>query len=217
MSSRRSAGRGARAVPDRRAVLRRARAGDRPGPRGRRRGGARSRRSPSTCNELLTSGARSGGGGQGADRATCRAASAASGASNCTVDAIADAARLARRPGRHARVPREAQAGLDAAWMIRRLLIANRGEIALRIIRACRELGIETVAVYSDADARAPHVRAADVAVRIGPAPAARELSEHRARSSTRRASTGADAVHPGLRLPVRERRVRATPARTPG
>ena len=56
--------------------------------------------------------------------------------------------------------------------MIRRLLIANRGEIALRIIRACAELGIESVAVYSAADAKAPHVAAADRAVAIGPAPA---------------------------------------------
>jgi len=55
---------------------------------------------------------------------------------------------------------------------ITRLLVANRGEIALRIIRACREIGIETAAVYSDADANARHVRAADFAVRIGPAPA---------------------------------------------
>ena len=66
--------------------------------------------------------------------------------------------------------------------MIRRLLIANRGEIALRIIRACRELGIESVAVYSDADARAPHVLAADRAVRIGPPRAGRELSQRRRR-----------------------------------
>src|SRR5438132_757797 len=57
--------------------------------------------------------------------------------------------------------------------MIKRLLIANRGEIALRIIRACRELGIESVAVYSEADEQAPHVAAADRAVAIGPAPAA--------------------------------------------
>ncbi len=58
------------------------------------------------------------------------------------------------------------------ALTIHRLLIANRGEIALRIIRACREMGIESVAIYSDVDARAPHVVAADRAVAIGPAPA---------------------------------------------
>ena len=55
--------------------------------------------------------------------------------------------------------------------MIKRVLIANRGEIALRIVRACRELGIESVAVYSDADTRSPHVVAADRSVPIGPAP----------------------------------------------
>jgi acetyl/propionyl-CoA carboxylase alpha subunit len=54
----------------------------------------------------------------------------------------------------------------------RRLLVANRGEIALRIFRACKDLGLETVAVYSDADRTAPHVAAADHAVRLGPAPA---------------------------------------------
>jgi acetyl/propionyl-CoA carboxylase alpha subunit len=56
--------------------------------------------------------------------------------------------------------------------VIRRLLIANRGEIALRIIRACAELGIESVAVYSAADAAALHVKAATHALPIGPAPA---------------------------------------------
>jgi acetyl-CoA carboxylase biotin carboxylase subunit len=81
--------------------------------------------------------------------------------------------------------------------MIRRLLIANRGEIAVRIIRACRELGVETVAVYSDADARAPHVAAADAAEHLGGSPATESYLDvskllHAA------AHAGADAVHPG-------------------
>ena len=81
--------------------------------------------------------------------------------------------------------------------MIKRLLIANRGEIALRIIRACRELGIETVAVHSDADAGAPHALAADRAIRIGPAPATESyLSIPKILDAAR--SSGADAVHPG-------------------
>ena len=81
--------------------------------------------------------------------------------------------------------------------MIRRLLIANRGEIALRIIRACREAAVETVAVYSDADANARHVRAADFARRIGPPPAAESYLNIAAIIDAARA-TGADAVHPG-------------------
>ena len=56
--------------------------------------------------------------------------------------------------------------------MLKRLLIANRGEIARRIIRTCRRLGVETVAVYSDADVETPFVAEADQAVRLGPAPA---------------------------------------------
>ena len=81
--------------------------------------------------------------------------------------------------------------------MIRRLLIANRGEIALRVIRACREMNIESVAVYSDADAAAPHVAAADRAVAIGPAPAAESyLSIPRLLDAAR--ASAADAVHPG-------------------
>ena len=81
--------------------------------------------------------------------------------------------------------------------MLKRLLIANRGEIAVRIMRACRELGIETVAVYSDADARAPHVLAADKAVRIGPAAPRESYLNTEAIFDAVRA-TGADAVHPG-------------------
>jgi acetyl-CoA carboxylase biotin carboxylase subunit len=81
--------------------------------------------------------------------------------------------------------------------MIRRLLIANRGEIAVRIIHACRELGIESVAVYSEADARAPHVTAADRAIAIGPAPAIQSyLSIPRVLDAAR--ACGADAIHPG-------------------
>jgi acetyl-CoA carboxylase biotin carboxylase subunit len=80
---------------------------------------------------------------------------------------------------------------------IRRLLIANRGEIAVRIIRACREARIESVAVYSDVDARAVHVREADRAVRIGPAPPAESYLSIAALIEAAR-SSGADAVHPG-------------------
>ncbi|QTG79782.1 acetyl/propionyl/methylcrotonyl-CoA carboxylase subunit alpha [Arthrobacter crystallopoietes] len=77
------------------------------------------------------------------------------------------------------------------------VLIANRGEIACRVIRTCRRLGIRTVAVYSDADAGARHVREADLAVRIGPpAPTASYLNIEAIISACRR--TGAEAVHPG-------------------
>jgi len=81
--------------------------------------------------------------------------------------------------------------------MIRRLLVANRGEIAVRIIRACRELGVETVAVASDADRGALHARLADVVVPIGPAPAVDSyLSVERLLDAA--GTSGADAVHPG-------------------
>jgi acetyl/propionyl-CoA carboxylase alpha subunit len=79
----------------------------------------------------------------------------------------------------------------------RRILIANRGEIALRIIRACRELDIQTVAVYSDADADALHVRAADESYRVGPAPAAASYLVADAIIAAAIAS-GAEAIHPG-------------------
>ena len=81
--------------------------------------------------------------------------------------------------------------------VIKRLLIANRGEIALRIIRACRELHVETVAVFSDADAKAPHVAAADRAVALGPAEAsASYLSIPKLVAAAQ--AQRADAVHPG-------------------
>jgi acetyl-CoA carboxylase biotin carboxylase subunit len=80
---------------------------------------------------------------------------------------------------------------------MRRVLIANRGEIAVRIIRACREAGLESVAVYSDADATARHVMLADRACRIGPAPAAESYLNIPALLAAAK-SSGADAVHPG-------------------
>ena len=77
-------------------------------------------------------------------------------------------------------------------------MIANRGEIAVRIIRACREMGIETVAVYSEADAEALHTKLADEAVCIGPAPSSQSyLSMENIISAT--VVSGADAIHPGF------------------
>ncbi len=81
--------------------------------------------------------------------------------------------------------------------MFGKVLIANRGEIALRVVRACQELDVRSVAVYSEADARAPHVREADEAVCIGPPPSAESyLLGDRLIEVAKQ--TGADAIHPG-------------------
>ena len=81
--------------------------------------------------------------------------------------------------------------------MLKKLLIANRGEIAVRVIRAARDLGIRTVAVHSDADAEALHVLIADEAVNIGP-PAAKKSYLNVEAILKAAADTGCDAVHPG-------------------
>lgn len=81
--------------------------------------------------------------------------------------------------------------------MFKRILIANRGEIAVRIIRACRDMGIETVAVYSEPDAGAMHVALADMAVPVGAAPPADSYLRIDKLLDAARA-TGAEAIHPG-------------------
>ena len=81
--------------------------------------------------------------------------------------------------------------------MFKKILIANRGEIACRVIRTARRMGIKTVAVYSDADARAPHVRMADEAVRLGPPPASESYLKAELIIDACKV-TGAEAVHPG-------------------
>ena len=106
------------------------------------------------------------------------------------------------RRGRARRVRRRGR-GRPAAHadrlepMFDSVLIANRGEIALRIQRACRALGLRTIAAHSEADRDAPHVRDADIAVCIGPAPAARSYLDAAAILLAAEA-TGAEAIHPG-------------------
>src|SRR6201999_2114999 len=85
----------------------------------------------------------------------------------------------------------------NKSGMFTKILIANRGEIACRVIRTARRMGIATVAVYSDADARAPHVRLADEAAHIGPPPASESyLKAELILEACKK--TGAEAVHPG-------------------
>jgi acetyl/propionyl-CoA carboxylase alpha subunit len=81
--------------------------------------------------------------------------------------------------------------------MFNRILVANRGEIAVRIMRACRELGIQTVAVYSEADKNALHVQQADAAIHLGPAsPKESYLDMEKIIAAAKQ--TNADAIHPG-------------------
>src|SRR4051794_17847390 len=84
--------------------------------------------------------------------------------------------------------------------MFTKVLVANRGEIARRVMRTCKRLGIATVAVYSDADEGAPHVKDADQAVRIGPAPVKESYLNAQAILDAAKA-TGAQAIHPGYGL----------------
>src|SRR5881397_16092 len=81
--------------------------------------------------------------------------------------------------------------------MFRRILVANRGEIAARVLRACREMGIETVAVHSTADALSPHLRLADRTICIGPAPASRSYLDMDAVLQAAE-QTECQAIHPG-------------------
>src|SRR4051812_46202482 len=97
---------------------------------------------------------------------------------------------LGRRPHSGDTAPREHR-------VFKRILLANRGEIALRVQRTCRELGIETVAVYSDPDANALHVRLADYPVTTAPGPATESYLVIDKIIEAAKA-TGAEAVHPG-------------------
>ena len=91
--------------------------------------------------------------------------------------------------------------------MFKKILIANRGEIALRVIRTCREMDIKTVAIYSTADRESLHVRFADEAVCIGDAPS-KDSYLNIPRIISAAEITNADSIHPGLRLSFRTRRI---------
>ena len=80
--------------------------------------------------------------------------------------------------------------------MIKKILVANRGEIAVRIVRACAEMGIKSVAIYTDADRHALHVKKADEAYNVGPDPVGGYLNAHRIVNLA--VATGCDALHPG-------------------
>ncbi|MDN5862717.1 MAG: 3-methylcrotonyl-CoA carboxylase, partial [Salinisphaera sp.] len=86
---------------------------------------------------------------------------------------------------------------MSSGRAIGRVLVANRGEIAVRVLQGAARMGYHTVAVYSDADAGALHVRVADQAVRIGPPPAAESYLDAAAIIAAAKAA-GADAIHPG-------------------
>jgi hypothetical protein len=112
-----------------------------------------------------------------------------------------------RRQPVHAMTARNTR--LNRTTMFKKILIANRGEIACRVIRTAKKMGIKTVAVYSDADARAPHVEMADEAVRLGPPPASEsyllaDLDHPRLQGDRRRGGPS------GLWLPLRARELRA-------